>query len=119
MKVAFDATAILNGNTGAAHYAAMVWRHLEERHPVEIKAFGIGRGSRDGWPMRHVPVPLRITHAVWRRAGWPPAELITGSVDLVHSIDMIPPPTRGPLVMTIHDLLPLVIPEHYAPRYLE
>lgn len=48
--------------------------------------------------------------------GLPRAEQIVRGCDVVHSIDIVPPPTRRPLVVTVHDVLPLTIPEQYEDR---
>lgn len=46
----------------------------------------------------------------------PRAEHVTGKVDVVHSLDLIPPPTRAPLVVTVHDLVTAELPSFHLPR---
>lgn len=83
-----------------------------------MRTLTVGRGSApDGVVIdRHVPVPLRVVHRVWRRTGLPRAEHLLGRLDVVHATDLVPPPTRRPVVLGIHDVLPLTHPEHFAPR---
>jgi glycosyltransferase involved in cell wall biosynthesis len=55
-------------------------------------------------------------HPVWRAFGRPRAERLVHGADLVHALGGLPPPTRKPLVLTIHDLLPLTDPQFFTPR---
>jgi len=101
----------LIASTGVARYTRELRRALERRDDCEVRAFAIGRVTeRIPAGVRHVPVPLRLVHAAWRTAGLPLAEQIVGPVDLVHSLDLIPPPTRLPLVVTVHDLVTRHLP---------
>jgi glycosyltransferase involved in cell wall biosynthesis len=43
---------------------------------------------------------------------------LTGPVDVLHAVDGVPPPTSAPVVLTVHDLLPVVLPHLYSPRHL-
>jgi glycosyltransferase involved in cell wall biosynthesis len=53
---------------------------------------------------------------VWRRLRWPTVERITGAVDIVHSTDLVPPPTHANLVVSVHDVLPATHPHFYSSR---
>ncbi|CAN5713943.1 glycosyltransferase family 1 protein [soil metagenome] len=119
MRLGLDLTPVINGDTGVARYARELHRALTAGHPgVEVRGFAIGRGTETDLPLhRRVRTPLRVIHRTWQHLGWPPAERLVGPVDVVHSIDMVPPPTRRPLLMTVHDVLPLCRPELYGPRY--
>ena len=66
--------------------------------------------------LRRVRAPLRLVQSSWRLLGRPRAETLVGNVDLVHSVDLLPPPTRRPLVVTVHDVLPAEHPEWYPPE---
>src|SRR5690606_502480 len=43
-------------------------------------------------------------YEAWHGLRWPPVERATGPVDVVHATAVAVPPSRAPLVMTIHDL---------------
>lgn len=116
LRVGLDVTALVAGDTGVARYARMHFENLRANHGIEARAFAIGRGSATPRCVRRVRVPLRVVQAAWRHVALPRAEWLVGDVDVVHSIDIVPPATRCPLVMTVHDVLPLVLPEEYAPR---
>lgn len=49
-------------------------------------------------------MPLRILQRTWGFIPLPRAEQIAGSAEVVHITDVVPPPTRLPLVLTVHDL---------------
>jgi glycosyltransferase involved in cell wall biosynthesis len=57
--------------------------------------------------VRAVPIPLsprRLTQ-LWQRLRVPlPVEALIGPIDLLHVPDFVPPPTRAPTIVTIHDL---------------
>lgn len=65
-------------------------------------------------PVRQLPLPRRVLYEAWQRLRVPLVERATGAVDVVHDAGYVVPPTRAPLVATVHDLLFLTYPEHYT-----
>ncbi len=117
IRVALDVTPELIGTTGVARYSRELRQALERRADCTVRPFAIGRRSQEVPPgVRHVPVPLRVVQPIWRAFGVPRAEQITGSIDIVHSLDLVPPPTRRPLVITVHDLLTSQLPGLHPKR---
>jgi glycosyltransferase involved in cell wall biosynthesis len=53
-------------------------------------------------------------YASWIFAGRPRPERARPDLDLVHATTVIPPPTRRPLVVTVHDVAFLHHPEHFS-----
>lgn len=122
MRLGLDLTPIVAGDTGVNRYASELYRSIAtDFTEIEVRGFVIGRGSSPiSIPLsRRVRTPLRVVHQTWRRLGWPTADHLIGPTDVVHTVDGVPPPTRRPLVMTVHDLLPLRIPELYGPRFVQ
>jgi glycosyltransferase involved in cell wall biosynthesis len=116
-RVAFDATPELIASTGVARYSRELRQALERRGDCQLAGFAFGRRSEPvPSGVRHVAVPLRTIHLSWRAWSLPRAEHLTGPVDLVHSLDLVPPPTRVPLVMTVHDLVTSELPALHASR---
>ncbi len=117
VRIALDVTAMYSGTTGVARYVRETARALTDRGQ-ELAAFAIGRGqaATDGMPVRRLRVPLRIVHRSWAAIGVPRAEWIVRDCALVHIPDLIPPPTRLPLVMTVHDLDAVDRPDLHPPR---
>lgn len=68
--------------------------------PIEVQMLPIGR-------------PYLYRSWVW--ANWPKVESRV-ECDLVHSTTIIPPATKRPLVVTVHDLAFLRNPEHFSAR---
>lgn len=120
VRVGLDLTPVISGDTGVARYATELCRCLAADHPdVEVRSFGAGRGPRAPIAItRRVRVPLRAVHLAWATIHHPRAEELVGPIDVVHSIDLAPPPTTRPLVMTTHDVLPLRRPELYERRHI-
>ena len=85
-------------------------RALRERDDVEL--FGVA--ARHGAPapaafappieVRQLPLPRQLLYEAWHALRWPPIERATGPIDVVHATAVAVPPTKAPLVMTIHDL---------------
>lgn len=117
LRIGLDVTPELFAATGVARYSRELGRALAEREDCEVVRFAVGRRTHaPSSPTRHLPLPLRIVHAAWRAGGLPRAEQLAGPVDVVHSLDLIAPPTRRPLVLTIHDLAALARPELHDRR---
>lgn len=116
MRIGFDATAVVAGNTGVARYTSRLLAELLRREEVEVAAFAIGRGQPPPAGVRHTRLPLRVAHAMWPLLRWPTAESLVGGVDVLHALDMVPAPTRAPVVLTVHDVLPARLPHLYSPR---
>jgi glycosyltransferase involved in cell wall biosynthesis len=117
LRVALDVTPELAGCTGVARYSRELGRALERRRDWEVVRFAIGRGAVPAQvDCRHLTVPLRVVHPMWRLLGFPTAERLTGGVDVVHSLDLVAPPTRTALVLTIHDLVTSELPHLHPAR---
>jgi glycosyltransferase involved in cell wall biosynthesis len=66
--------------------------------------------------IRRVPVPERISTAVWQRLKAPlPVDLLLGGFDVFHGPDFVLPPVRQASVVTVHDLSYLIAPETGEP----
>ncbi|HVY08717.1 MAG TPA: glycosyltransferase family 1 protein [Mycobacteriales bacterium] len=108
-----------NGLTGVARYSRELMAALVAAG-VDVRPFAIGRGPGVIPPgCHHLPVPLRVVTAAWRRTRMPRAEWLAGGGQVVHSLDLVLPPSRLPLVATVHDLAALDRPDLHPPRAAE
>lgn len=64
----------------------------------------------------YVPLPRRLLYEGWLRLGQPSVERMGGGGDVVWAASMIPPPSRLPMVATVHDLGFLDHPERSTRR---
>lgn len=71
---------------------------------------------RPAVPVRHAPLPRRLLYDAWDRLGLPRAEQLVRGADVVHATTWAVPPTRLPLVVTVHDVAFLRDPAHFTPR---
>ncbi|CAN5712854.1 glycosyltransferase family 1 protein [soil metagenome] len=60
--------------------------------------------------LRHLPLPRLLLYEAWHGLRWPAVERATGGIDVVHATAVAVPPSRAPLVVTVHDLAFLVDP---------
>src|SRR5438270_397987 len=70
-----------------------------------------------GPPVVRIGGPRRLLHLRWAMLGRPPIEAFVGDTALVHMLTpAVPVATSAPLVVTVHDLLPLRFPSWYPVR---
>jgi glycosyltransferase involved in cell wall biosynthesis len=67
-------------------------------------------------PMHHLPLAAPWLYEAWLRVGRPKVESATGPVDIAHATTIIPCPTDGKLVVTVHDLAFLHDPSQFTPH---
>lgn len=118
----FDATAAARQAAGIGRYTRELLRALSTRDDdTNFRLYYCSGGRLEGhlpklgsrFRTRSIPVSDRITNAIWHRGRVPlPVQTIIGSFDLFHAPDFTAPPTCGkPVVLTIHDLAFLTVPE--------
>ncbi|MEO6629599.1 MAG: glycosyltransferase family 1 protein [Aquihabitans sp.] len=83
---------------------------LSRREDLDVVGVAARHGEAAPGPftppvaVRHLPLPRLALYESWHGLRWPPVERATGPVDVVHATAIAVPPSRAPLVMTIHDL---------------
>jgi len=95
---------------GRAGDAVDVWTAREPR----------GAMSSSRVPVSTWAAPRRPLHLAWAALHHPHADRFLGAASLVHQLtNVVPVPTRRPLVVTVHDVMPLQFPDWYerAPRW--
>ncbi len=135
MRIAIDYTSAVYQRAGVGRYTrslagqvvsrledddrVVLWYASTSRAPVSLPA----GSDPERVTTRRLPISPRLASIAWHRArvGWPIDRLV-GKVDLHHEPDFVSPPTRAPMVTTIHDLSYLIVPEYAHPdlkKYLE
>src|ERR671922_667568 len=105
---------------GIAPVPAELVRALTSRSDLEVT--GISARHPDApaeafaatAPIRQLPLPRRVLYESWQWLRRPVVERATGPVDVVHDMGYVVPPSRAPLVATVHDLWFLDHPDHYT-----
>jgi glycosyltransferase involved in cell wall biosynthesis len=118
LRVGVDVTALLAGNTGVARYVREVTSGACAAG-VEVVPFAIGRGQHDGTSgngIRRLRLPLRVVHRSWSLLGRPTVDRLAPGCDVIHTPDLLPPPTDRPVVLTVHDVVALEHPDLHPPR---
>ena len=130
VRLAIDGTqAMFPHLRGARRYVSKLIEYLiNSGKEIELKVFcntfpkKIKSGilvDRDSVAIRFSGLPGRFLDKWWNRFSYPFVDLFVGSHDLFHAPTIhLVPPTRGRLVCTIHDLVPLVFPDQYSEEYL-
>jgi glycosyltransferase involved in cell wall biosynthesis len=107
---------------GSGRYIVELTRALRDAPGLDIVGLAARHGGPPppdwalGIPVRHSRLPRRPLYDAWQRLHLPSAEHLAGGVDVVHATTWTIPPTRRPLVVTVHDLAFLHEPAHFTPR---
>jgi glycosyltransferase involved in cell wall biosynthesis len=127
LNIALDATPLQGPQTGIGEFCSRILEELGTRPDLKVGAFSVSRSGRDGITALLPPgvkalgapgpgLPARLLHASWAHWAFPPAELYTGKVDLVHGTNFVVPPShKAAMVVTVHDLSPLHFPQFCRP----
>ncbi len=85
---------------------------------VRLPPLATGFGPGGNVAMRRLPLSAKWTTRLWHRLHAPVAvERFTGAIDTYHTLDYTAPPVgRARLLVTVHDLSFLAVPEHAEPR---
>lgn len=85
---------------------------------VHLPPLATGFGPGGNVAMRRLPLTAEWTTRLWHRLHAPiPVERFTGEIDTYHALDYVAPPVeRARLLVTVHDLSFLAVPEHAEPR---
>ncbi len=126
VRVGFDATSLLGQRTGIGHVSAAIVERLSVDPTLDLRTFAVSwRGRRElahavpqGVHASPRPFPARLARRTWPRIARPRAEFWTGPVDVVHAPNFVAPPTKAPLLLTIHDLTFHRFPEMCTPDVL-
>jgi glycosyltransferase involved in cell wall biosynthesis len=120
VRIAYDVTPLLGDRTGVGAFAAGALGALIDLDAADIVPYALSWRGRSSLPARlpagsrppRWPMAARPLRALWTRADWPPVELWTGAVDVVHGTNFVVPPSRrGRQVVTIHDLTAVRFPD--------
>jgi glycosyltransferase involved in cell wall biosynthesis len=69
-------------------------------------------------PVRRLPVPYQLAYEIWNRTSLLSPTLVVPDADVVHATTVTVPAkgrAKG-LVVTVHDLFPVLTPEQFTPR---
>lgn len=74
-------------------------------------------GFEPSVPTRALALGLPWLYDSWYHLRWPRVTSAVSGADIVHvTVPMAPPPERVPIVATLHDVLPLTMPESFTRR---
>lgn len=120
VRVAIDAVPLLDTRTGVGRFVGETTTRLAGDPTLDLVAYGWPLGGKDalrgvlppGVRVARLPMVGPPQRAAWRRVAFPPIEMWTGAVDVVHGPNFVVPPSwRGAEVVTVHDLTVLRHPE--------
>jgi len=132
MKIAFDITTLVEAaKTGIGNYTYNLAKNLL-RIDNENEYFFLGITplkavnyiknldflDNENAVLKLYRLPSKLFHrifSIWQKTKFPPAEWLTGPVDLFHSFDwFFPPVDRSRAIATIFDLTPLTHPQWHT-----
>jgi glycosyltransferase involved in cell wall biosynthesis len=112
----------VNNPTGVHRFALGLATALTDAAAPDIAVQFWTGGQKDdpepaGIDVRHPAIHRRVLHGAWTLAASPALERFTGAADVAHLLTpSFPLPTRAPLVVTVHDLIPFNTPSWHAPH---
>lgn len=117
LRIAFDVTPLVGAQTGVATLVNGFLGALRNDSSLRVVPYATTlRGRKklqETLSTRLFPLPARALRMAWRYVDWPPVEIQTGEIDLVHGMNYTVPPTRsGNAVVSVHDLTFVRFPEH-------
>jgi glycosyltransferase involved in cell wall biosynthesis len=120
VRILLDYRPALRQRTGVGEYVHGLATALQAILPTDdsLTLFSsswkdrVSPGSVAGASVRDSRVPVQVLNLAWHRLEWPPVELLTGNIDVAHSMHPLLMPSRAARVVTIHDLYFLTRPEH-------
>ncbi len=126
-RIGFDALFLEQPKTGAGRYAVNLWLQLSKRLPAEQLALLAPSDAGDEvveqanghlTAVTMPPLRGRARKLWWEQTGLPRAvRTAVPDLDLVHvPYFSAPALKRAPYVVTIHDLIPIVVPEYAGSR---
>jgi glycosyltransferase involved in cell wall biosynthesis len=121
LTVAFDVTPLLGTRTGIGHATADTLAALTTmvgRRALIPYALGARtRLHRRSMPpgTRVLPVPVRALLWAWSRTDHPRVDRVFRPARVVHATNFVAPPTRLPLLVTVHDCTFVRFPETISP----
>lgn len=124
MKITLDVSPAINGKAGLGRYAASLASALHRAHPGDISLFANLTPTARTIP-EFAGIPMATVTAgykPWRMSVWgaqairlPFNRLIGPAPDLFHATEHLLLPLAGiPTVLTIHDLIFEVFPQHHT-----
>ncbi len=124
LRVAVDATPLMNRKTGVGAMTAALFTQLGRCPEVDLTGYVVSWRARkdhrliEAMPTAARPLPVvwpaRLVHRLWRRLDHP---RLPGSFDVVHGTNYVVPPTgAGARLVTVHDLTAWRFP-HLVHRY--
>jgi len=120
MRILVDYRPALRARTGVGEYIRELARAYAAAYRDEVSVFTSSWKDRPdpstsvelGVRVVDTRVPVSVLNYLWHRHEWPPIEMLTGDVDVVHAAHpLLIPSRRAAQVVTIHDLFFLDHPE--------
>ncbi|NTW40235.1 MAG: glycosyltransferase family 4 protein [Cellulomonadaceae bacterium] len=107
---------------GSGSYIVALLGALAERD--DVTTTGLAAAHRHSPPpdllppgrVRSMGLPRYPLYQAWNRVSAPRPEWLVRGLDVVHATTWAIPPTRRPLVVTVHDVAFLRDPAHFTPR---
>jgi len=124
VNVTVDVSAAVHARAGLGRYAATLAAALEHERPGTIRLFangGVGATPKGGPAEWGMPAKrVNLGYKPWRMAVWLGQlarvgfDSLLGETDLYHATEHLLMPLRNiPTVMTVHDLIFELFPEHH------
>lgn len=116
IRVAFDMTPTLGTRTGIGNVVAHLYQSINDSSSVELAPYTISykaKSYKDELPTdnEYINLPAKLLMSLWRFTNLQSFDNSFEKLDLWHATNYLAPPTKNPLLITIHDVTMLKYPE--------
>jgi len=130
IKIGFDANRLLTDKRGVGRYVyELINQYSKISNEYHFRLFynsirgnlkkNMFNSSNARLKNYFFPVPTKFFKLCWNNLTFPKIEWFIGSIDLFHSpVFYLPPPSKAPLIVTIHDLAPIYFRKEISSSYL-
>ncbi len=116
IRVAFDMTPTLGRRTGIGNVVAHLYESLHQGSEIDLTPYTLSYKARafaDELPRNNIFVryPARLLLNAWKYSNFFSLDGSLGTIDVLHATNYLAPPTKNPLLITIHDVTMIKYPQ--------
>ena len=110
IRVAVDVSPLHGAMTGVGRAVDGMVRQLRQHPSIELTEYVVSFRATLHENTRRLPFPAGLSIKSWSRRDFPMAHRFLPGIDVLHGMNYVVPPTKGPRVVTVYDCWALLNP---------